>query len=89
MTDSRNTHIRRVRETEAQETAEEGRVREPEGNDAVKGKEGESFIKITVHHIECCRERYCVQWVLFSLKLEVIGALGDCCFRGLISRSNG
>lgn len=60
-----------------------------EKRDAIKAKEGESFIKIMVHSIQCCREKCCIQWVLFSLKVEVIGGLADSCFRGLVRQSNG
>lgn len=44
MTDIRNTYIRRKRQKKKPKRASE--VREMEGSDAIKAKEGESFIKI-------------------------------------------
>lgn len=55
-------------------------VREMEGSDAIKAKEGESFIKIMVQGIQCCREGCCIQWAPFS-QTEVTGGLADSWFR--------
>lgn len=91
MTDIRNTHTRKEREREREKLKREhkkGQLRRWE-KDAIKGKEGERFIKTMVHSNQCCGEKCCIQWVLFSLKVEVIGGLADSCFRGLMRQSNG
>lgn len=50
-----------------EEREKEGTVRELEGNDTIEAKKGGSLIKITVHGVQCCRERCCIYSGHFSV----------------------
>lgn len=42
-----------------------------------------------VHSTQCCREKHCIQWVLVSVKVKVIGGLAGSYSLGLMRQGNG